>query len=56
MSAHDALLFVATLTAGLATFFILAAFISDYAWPWIDARWHARNAQPRPQATYRRPA
>lgn len=56
MSAQDALVFVATMTAGLSAFFVMAAFISDYAWPWIDARWHARNAQPRPQATYRRPA
>ena len=53
MSAQDAFLFVATLTAGLSAFFVLAAFISDYAWPWIDARWHERNAQPRQQATYK---
>jgi len=54
MSAQDALVFVATMTAGLSAFFVLAAFISDYAWPWIDARWYVRNAQPRPQATYKR--
>lgn len=50
MSAQDALLFVATLTAGLSAFFVIAAFIADYAWPWIDRIWHERNA--RPQATY----
>lgn len=53
MSAQDALVFVATMTAGLSAFFVLAAFISDYAWPWIESRWHERNAQPRPQATYK---
>jgi hypothetical protein len=51
MSAQDALVFVATMTAGLSALFILAAFISDYAWPWIEDRWHERNT--RPQATYK---
>lgn len=51
MDAYTAFLFVASLTAGLSAFFVLAAFISDYAWPWIEDRWHARNA--RPQATYK---
>ena len=36
----------------LGALFVVLAFLSDYAWPWIDARWHERNA--RPQATYRR--
>lgn len=52
MSAYDAFLVVAAIVGGLSVFFVIAAFISDYAWPWIDDLWHARNA--RPQARYTR--
>lgn len=48
MSAQDAFLFIAILTAGLSAFFVLAAFISDYVWPRLADR------QPRRQATYKR--
>ena len=56
MSAQDAFLFVATLTAGLSAFFVLAAFISDYAWPWIEDRWHERNTRPQATALANAPA
>lgn len=51
MSATDSFLFVCTLMGALSAFFVVAAFVSDYAWPWLDRVWHTRNA--RPQATYR---
>ena len=51
MNAPDAFLFVAELVGWLAGLCILAAVISDYAWPWIDGLWRARCA--RPQATYK---
>jgi hypothetical protein len=53
MSANDSLLFVAALVGGLSAFFILAAFIADIVWPWINRLWWDRCS--RPQATYRRP-
>jgi hypothetical protein len=53
MSTTESLIFVAALVGGLSSFFILAAFISDVVWPWIDSLWRARCA--RPQARYRRP-
>lgn len=34
----------------LGALFVVLAFLSDYAWPWIDSRWRARCA--RPQARY----
>jgi hypothetical protein len=40
------------LTGGLGVLFVVLAFVSDYAWPWIDALWYERNA--RPQARYYR--
>lgn len=51
MNAFDACLFLVALVAGLSVFFVIAAFISDYAWPWLATQWHARPA--RPQATYK---
>lgn len=53
MSCTDSVLFVGLLLGLLGTVFILGCFLADYLWPWLDRVWHARNAQPRPQATYR---
>ncbi len=45
------LLTLLLLTGCLGVLFVVLAFLSDYAWPWIDGLWRARCA--RPQATYK---
>ncbi len=58
MSAYNSLIFVLSLTGGLALVFAVLALVADYALPAIAAASRRRTARQiqaaqRPQATYR---
>lgn len=57
MSAYNSLIFVLSLTGGLALVFAVLALVADYALPALAAASRRRTARQiqadRPQATYR---